>query len=244
MSSVNVNQKQQYQNPSGHELNCACDECAGNIKRLFQAFFVDTTPYEKALPCPECRRPVRHTKRSQWYVYGCWCYAWEQAMITVVRDDPMKMFGFAEAPNKNIFFHFNQFKHVVFTGGDWLELRPIVDGQVIIPEVEACIIYQEITGPKGPKALWWSFFDEYQRAKAELDNRPLYRFVERQGREAMSRLHEKPKRRIYWEGKNLVELRYRFSMLSSPVYDIGHRAMYFECFDVALDEWVRCDDPR
>ena len=191
------------------------------------------------------RRPVQGQGRKGFLIWNCWECSAKRATVTAVLDKNDRDYGFAtrDGDGATVYFHFSRLRVVQCNGGDYLLLLD-PEEELPVPEIGDRIIYHEMPGEKTMKALWWAFEKKYNTELLELEDRPIIRFVYRDGKMPISRLHEKPKFRTVWEGKNLEELRLRFDANIYPVTEKGHMAKYFEVYNPDSEEWDNIEDPR
>lgn len=231
-------------NENEHDWNCTCDECAILIKKRYDCFDVlihDGATWNQKKRCPKCNCVIWPRRIGPWRVWGCWRCHFDQGCVTMFKDEPDKMYGFALAQNKTVYFHGATQMEVICDGGDYLRLRK--PEQLTSPKENDNIIFQYISTEKGHKATWWAFWSQYSDAKQVLDNRPRYRLRKRIGHEKLSALSADPSFTNVWEGMNLCDLRYRFPLATNPVFDDGSEAIYFE-MERPDGSWVPCIDPR
>lgn len=230
-----------------HDLHCTCESCENDTQSKFSPFYMEKWSKKGIVykPCPRCSRPVMAKARKGFLIWNCWECTSKRATVTSVYDKNDRNFGFASRDNDGavVYFHLSRQRLIVCHGGEYLHLEESTE-ELPPPEVGDRILYHEMPGEKTLKALWWAFEKKYNSELLELEDRPLVRFVWREGRIPVSRLQEKPKYRSIWEGKNLEELRLRFNPEQYPVFEKGHMAKYFEVYNPETDEWDVIDDPR
>lgn len=227
-----------------HDINCECQDCMKSVMAFFKGFNVESarTGSNRGIACPVCRCRIRARKFGVWLVWSCWRESFEVGVVTNFREEADKLFGFAKINDPtSAFFHNNRRLMATCDGDDWVRLVDPKDARY--PKVGEEIIIQVFQGEKSPKALWWSFKDEYEQALQELENRPTYRLVHRIGYPKNSKLTHEPAITVRCEGKNLYMIRYNFPKEDFPVYDNGSEAQYFEIQDHA-GNWIESCDPR
>jgi hypothetical protein len=99
---------------------------------------------------------------------------------------------------------------------------------------------------KGPVARIVGSLSSYESALDAIENRPTYRFVHRTGSHEKRRLYtgDEFKFKVWWEGKNLYELRHEFPRTVWWTTDAvtGRTCQYFEVLKDG--KWEICEDPR
>lgn len=251
---MTATEPQQKTSANGHELRCRCNECENSIVEQFKPF--DWMSWDKRFvnetkTC-ECGRKVWGRGRGGFIVWTCWsCNARRGKVVKVINGGEDKVFGFAtNEDGKTVYFHLTRQTLIQpVDGSDHPEMFDM-SGTPVVPHQGDVILFAELKGAKGPKALWWAFESEYTQAKAVIAARVFYRLRWRQGREKLSKLTEAPVMQTLWQGKNLGELRQQHGhrRLFTEMYE----AVYFEKLVQAADPadpdsrdvWEKCEDPR
>lgn len=162
-----------------------------------------------------------------------------QGKVTFFLATEGKNFGFID---DEVFFHRTRCHTPAFDGGNtvvmngwWGERRPVV-GDIVYLEEEV--------GPKGKRAKWWCWADEYDTVIKQIAERPTYRMIEHTGPRRNGRLEPMGYMvpRCQWQGNDLRELRIRYGQRYYPLLNNDSMRRWFE---VKVEgEWVKCDDPR
>ncbi len=236
---------------NGHELRCRCKECEDSIVEQFKPF--DWMSWDKRFAnetktC-ECGRKVWGRGRGGFIIWSCWsCNARRGRVIKVVNGGEDKVFGFAENQDgKIVYFHLTRQTLIQpVDGSDHPEMYDM-SGTPVVPQPNEAIMFVELQGQKGPKALWWAFESEYIQAQAAIAARITYRLRWRQGRKKLSKLTDAPVMHTLWEGQNLSEL--RAVQGQRRVFDDMYEGVAFEKLvksqdPESCDTWEPCDDPR
>jgi cold shock CspA family protein len=156
-----------------------------------------------------------------------------------------RRFGFIQESETKarVFFHASEYGHYVADGGDFVQFR---DTPYLVPTRGIAMTFVIEQGRKGPVARMVGSLESYEAGIAAIENRPTYRFMERRGSHPRGRLWTEDcfAYRVFWEGKNLHQLRYKFPRSfdwTTPVVP-GRVCRYFEVWQDG--KWVICDDPR
>jgi hypothetical protein len=245
---MQTTETQQKTSANGHELRCRCEECKTSIVEQFKPFkcMAWDKRFVNATETCECGRQVWGRGRGGFIVWSCWsCNAKRGRVVKVIDGGEDKIFGFAiNEEGQTVYFHLTRQTTIQpVDGSDYPEMYDMA-GTPVVPRTDDVILYAELRGAKGPKALWWAFESEYTYAKEVIANRKTYRLRWRQGREKVSKLMEAPVMNTLWEGMDLFELRKNHGkrVLFSEMYE----AVYFEELKVVdgVPTWELCEDPR
>lgn len=240
-----------------HHRYCRCEACENLVVSQFSPFHHQprTGKFENTCKkCCRCKRPVWGRPRGSFIVWTCWsCIAKTATVTNVVNitgipDKEDQTFGFAEKEDRTaIYFHLSKQVIIFFNGSDYPQITERIP-TILVPLCGEEIVYQEIRGERGPKALWWGFKEEFDAVMKLIAERPLYRFRVRDGRVPLSRLERGAdgfaKYRTIWEGKNIDDLKKTHHVETFPTFERETSARYFEMFDEQTQEWIGADDPR
>ena len=181
-------------------------------------------------PCPDCGQPIVSQNRRGYSTWTCWrCVS---KLLTVTRILSAG-YGFGDDEDGNaIYFHFTKQARVYYEGGDYptINTNTCSDNIFTIPKINDILRYQEIVG-KTPKALWWMFEIEYENVIAAINNRPMYRLVEKDDNH----------NHIVWQGRDVNELIRKFPVCDYPVLD---ESRFFVKKETHNNLWIACTDPR
>lgn len=163
----------------------------------------------------------------------------------VCHYDKKGKFGFIQVPDnpRTVFFHNSQQRSFycdldshIYNNGDPKDEPKIGDDVIVISIEEAA---------KGPKARLWAKAETKRQAEELQALMHKYRLRLREGYEPTSRFDPKPKYKTIWEGKNLLELRYKTHGLK--IEGGGQFSYFFEVLthdEDGTERWEHCGDPR
>lgn len=144
-------------------------------------------------------------------------------------------YGVVATETANVFIHRNQAVRPYCNGDE----VPAYGAEGRHPDTQSVIrVLSMVESKKGPRAEAWCYEENYQRAIADIENRPTYRFMERLGDLPRGRLYN-PRQYRYrqiWCGKNLQQARHH-----DPV-DGTTLKRYYEKWDG--EKWTEVADPR
>lgn len=159
---------------------------------------------------------------------------------TISHYNDIRGFGFITIPGReSIFFHNTRQRHVTADCD-----RPVVQhfweetaeaGEPVYVDVE--------DGPKGPRARFWIKERVWNDAVRTIAERRTIRFMKRQGKKPISRLHERPVIMVLWSGTSLNALRGKYRRDYYPAEDTEDVELYFEQ-EQPDGSWQRIGDPR
>lgn len=152
-----------------------------------------------------------------------------------------KHFGFIlpDGREDTVFFHNTRQKKYECDGSPEPKLKDHWTDAAIKGE-RVCFVEEK--SAKGLRAKWWLKESTYTDALLQYSRLTTYRLQQRIGLKALSRLQPKPEMKTLWEGKNLAELRVRYSKAMYILSDGETMAMFFQVLEDG--DWVNCDDPR
>lgn len=235
-----------------HEARCHCEECSQSIREQFNPFEMVAWSKKfanKSEPCPKCKRVIWGRGRGGYLIWACWsCNAKHAVVDKVIHGVQDRVFGFATNTEKQtVYFHLT--RQTIILAMDDSEFPEMYDnsGSAIVPQKGDKIMYHELQGEKGLKALWWAFSGEFDAAIETIQARKTYRLMHRRGRKKLSRLDEMPQIIKVWEGRNLTELREKHGW--RKLVEDTYEEVWFEeltAINLAGDDtdWTPCEDPR
>jgi hypothetical protein len=152
-----------------------------------------------------------------------------------------KHFGFIlpDEQEDTVFFHNTRQKKYVCDGGPEPKLKDWWTDEAVKGE-RVCFVEEK--SPKGLRAKWWVKESTYIEALEDCSRLKTYRLRQRIGMKSLSRLQPKPEVRTLWEGKDLSELRLRYSKSVYILSDGETMGMFFQVLEDG--KWVISDDPR
>lgn len=156
-----------------------------------------------------------------------------------------EQYGFIFHDNKDIFFHKAFGGMMACLGGDTPEFVKVKLDRDPVPR--ETILFEFDQGPRGFRATKWAFPETLQIALQQIQLRPKYRFIERDGKEKISKLASGTpiKYSVLWQGQNINDLKNMFPKIDNPIYENDQRARYFQIFSEATNDWVDYNgDPR
>lgn len=163
-------------------------------------------------------------------------------IVTVTKFVVERRYGFADDNNQNrVFFYY--YRSVTFKndGGDDPFRQPF---EVPFPKKDDILIVDTEMSERGERAIWWGYYEDYQKVKNELNQRLKFRMIQRRGRVKLTRLHnpDDAQYNTLWEGVNLRQLRNDRHLQRQKPLDHEFEGLHFEV--ETPEGWKKCPDPR